>query len=235
MVSEELPPPPSWGLTDVWIALGLYVFLAFLGAAIVLAVPDNPEAKAWALVAAVVLPWVGLAGWPIYATTTRGGGPVLDLRLRATPADLVFGAIAGFVALVMAGIVALGLERVTGEPLESSVGQLADDLTAASPWPVVALALLAGIGAPLVEELAFRGLLYGSLEKRGRTVIYCVAVSSVTFAAFHLEPIRFPVLLVIGLVLGFVRARTNSTGASMVAHMTNNLPGAIALLVLAFR
>jgi CAAX protease family protein len=243
MSDVSIPDPASatpratrrqWGLGDLWITLALYVFFAFVGATIVLAVPDEPDARAWALVASVALPWVGLAGWPLLATARKGEGPVLDLRLRASIRDVAFGAVAGFVGLLAAGVVALILERLTGDPLESAVGQLADDLSAASPWPVLALAVLAGIGAPIAEEIAFRGLMFGALEKRGWNPAGCIVGTGVLFAVFHLEPTRLPVLIVIGLILGWVRSRRASTGASMAAHMANNFPGAVALALLAF-
>ncbi len=235
------PPPATagaagrqWGLGDLWITLALYVFFAFVGATIVLAVPDTPDARAWALVASVALPWIGLAGWPLLATARKGQGPVLDLRLRASVRDVAYGAVAGFAGLLAAGAVALILERLTGDPLESAVGQLADDLSAASPWPVLALAVLAAIGAPIAEEIAFRGLMFGALEKRGWNAASCIVGTGLLFAVFHLEPTRLPVLVVIGLMLGWVRSRRASTGASMAAHMANNLPGAVALALLAF-
>jgi uncharacterized protein len=236
-VPPAAAPPPlgTWGLGDFWVTLGLYLFFAVVGATLVLSAPDTPDAQAWALVLSVALPWIGLAGWPVLATRTKGLGAVLDLRLRGTARDVVLGACAGFGGLVLATVVASVIEHLKGSPLESSVGQLADDLGNASPWPVVLLALLAGIGAPICEEIAFRGLLFGALEKRGWSAGPTVVVSAAAFAAFHLEPTRFPVLFVIGLVLGWVRAHTGSTRASMAAHMANNLPGAIALLVLAFR
>ncbi len=238
-VPAQVAPGPSeparwWGLGDFWIAVALYLFLAFAGVGLVAAVPDTPDAQAWAVVASVALPWLGLAGWPIAATRFKGRGPVLDLRLRASPSDLALGAAAGVVGLLLAGIVAVGVEKILGDPLESSVGQLADSLGEASPWPVVVLALLAVLGAPVVEEIAFRGLLFGAEEKRGKTMVRCILVSSLLFAAFHFEPTRFVVLLVIGLVLGWVRARTASTGASIVTHMVEQPPGGIALIGLAF-
>ena len=186
--------------------VALFLFFSVVGALVVVTVPDNPNAQAWALVVAVALPWVGLAGWPVLATRRKGRGAVGDLRLLGSRRDLVVGVAAGFCGLFLAGVVAVLVEQVTGSPLESSVGQLADDMAKASPWPVLVLAIMAAVGAPICEEIAFRGLLFGSLEKRGWTAAPAVVVSAVAFAGFHGELTRFPVLLVIGLVLGGVRA-----------------------------
>jgi membrane protease YdiL (CAAX protease family) len=217
------------------VTLGLYLFFAVLGATLVLAVPDEPTVQAWALTASVALPWIGLAGWPVRATRRKGLGAVSDLRLRGSTRQVVVGACAGFGALAAATVVATVVQRIQGSPLESTVGRLADDLRSASPWPVVVLALFAAIGAPVCEEVAFRGLLFGALEKRGWAPWASITGSAAAFALFHLEPARLPVLFVIGLVLGWVRWHTGSTRASIAAHMANNLPGAIALVALAFQ
>ena len=70
-----------------------------------------------------------------------------------------------------------------------------------------------------------------TLRKRGLGTVLTIVVTAVAFAAFHLEPVRFLVLLPTGLILGWVRWRTGSTGAAMVTHGIVNAPGAIALLV----
>ena len=94
---DEPPPPrPSaapaaaavddrarwWGLGDVWITLALYLFFAFLAAGVVLTMPDRPDPQAWAVVLSLVVPWIGLAGWPLLCTSMKGLGPVRELRLR---------------------------------------------------------------------------------------------------------------------------------------------------------
>ncbi len=230
----DLEPSRTWGLGDVWTTLALYVGFALVAAALIAPLPDTPEADAWGIVLLLTVPWIGLAGWPLLATARKGRGPVRDLRLRGTTGQVVLGVVAGFAGLLLAGVVAALTQAVTGEPLVSSVGELADSMADASPWPLVVLAVGAGIGAPIVEELAFRGLLFGALEKRGQAKVACVLISAVAFALFHFEPARFPVLLVIGLTLSTVRAVTGSTRASIAAHMANNLPASISLLVLAF-
>ena len=93
-------------------------------------------------------------------------------------------------------------------------------------------ALCTAFGAPVVEELAFRGLTYGSFLGIGQPRSWSAAWTTVLFALFHFEPVRILVLLVLGAGLTTVRVVTDSTGASMVAHMSINVWGAISLLSL---
>ena len=75
--------------------------------------------------------------------------------------------------------------------------------------------------APMVEELVFRGLLYGWIEGRwGSTV--ALVVSSLTFAAAHYEPAHILLVLPLGFLFGWLRRRTNSLMPSMVSHIVNN-------------
>jgi len=104
-------------------------------------------------------------------------------------------------------------------------------------WVVVAFALCALVGAPVFEELCFRGLTFAAIARwgarRGLPAVPWATIGSATlFAAIHLEPVRLPVLLTIGLVLSWLRARTGRVGASVVAHAFNNLWGVIGILTL---
>ena len=85
---------------------------------------------------------------------------------------------------------------------------------------MASLAVMAGL-APLVEELIFRGLLYGWLAGRwGGTVAWIV--SSLAFAAAHVELAHVLLVLPLGLWFGWLRRRTGSLWPSLVAHMMNN-------------
>jgi membrane protease YdiL (CAAX protease family) len=81
------------------------------------------------------------------------------------------------------------------------------------------LAVMAGL-APLVEELVFRGLLYGWLCRWGTGVAWIV--SSLAFAAAHVEPAHVILVLPLGLWFGWLRRHTDSLWPSLVAHMVNN-------------
>jgi hypothetical protein len=73
----------------------------------------------------------------------------------------------------------------------------------------------------IIEELAFRGVILGGMEKvlGGRDA---VLVSSLMFMIIHLSILSFPHLLIIGLVIGFFRLRTGSIYPGMVLHLFHN-------------
>ncbi len=223
---------PRWGLPDVVVALllGLLVPLFILSGLIAFgAAPDG----AVVLLGAAALPWIGFAVWPWLTTRLQGNGPRIDLGLALRPIDLAWGVGAGMASLVLGSVVAALTEAVTG-PFESSAGAAVAQADVAR-WVVVAFALCALVGAPIAEELCFRGLAFAAIARRAhrggrRAVPWAVIGSSVLFALIHLEPVRFPVLLTIGLVLGWVRARTGRLGAPIVAHMVNNSLGVIGIL-----
>ncbi|WP_421995065.1 CPBP family intramembrane glutamic endopeptidase [Reyranella sp.] len=85
---------------------------------------------------------------------------------------------------------------------------------------LVSLVVLAGL-APLVEELVFRGLLYGWVAGRWGSIAAWV-VSSLAFAAAHVEPAHAILVLPLGLWFGWLRRRTGSLWPSLVAHACNN-------------
>ena len=90
--------------------------------------------------------------------------------------------------------------------------------------------LLLAVLAPLVEELVFRGLLYGWLAGRwGKTVGWIV--SSLAFAAAHAEPAHIILVFPLGLLFGWLRQRTDSLLPSLVAHIANN---GLALIAAAY-
>ena len=95
---------------------------------------------------------------------------------------------------------------------------------------LASLAVMAGL-APLVEEAVFRGLLYGWVSGRWGTIAGWI-VSSLAFAAAHVEPAHVILVLPLGLWFGWLRRRTDSLWPSLVAHMVNNSLAVVAAAVL---
>jgi uncharacterized protein len=92
---------------------------------------------------------------------------------------------------------------------------------ARTPTLFVASLLVMAVLAPLVEEAVFRGLLYGWVAGRWGTFAAWI-VSSILFAAAHVEPAHAILVLPLGLWFGWLRRRTDSLWPSLVAHAVNN-------------
>ncbi len=221
---------PSWGFPDFLIAVALWLIFSVVSGVPILMAQEGTAAFAWLLLVGVVLPWLGMGGWPWLVSRLRGNGIRLDFGLRVRWADVGWGLLYGFAALIAASMIAAGLTALFGE-FDSSAGEVAANL---NDFPVARFffALAVGFGAPIVEELCYRGLLLTSLLKRGMSKWLAVVITAALFAAMHLEPIRFALLFAIGLILGWARIHRNNTTTAIVAHMTNNLPGAIGILFL---
>lgn len=210
----------TWGL--------IAAFIVGLGAAVVLYLVDAPIAAQ--VLVGVSAPWIVLAGWPLLTTARRGSGPVIDLGLRLTWADTAWGVLGGAVAFICAGIAASATQLFVPD-LTSTAADAAEEIRSSGRLVLVVFALVVMVGAPIVEELFFRGLFFGAVRKAGASAVWTVVITAVVFAGFHLEPFRFFVLLPTGLVLGWVRWKTGSTAAAMLTHGLVNAPGAILLLL----
>lgn len=219
---------PRWGLWDVFIMCTGALLAAFV-ASLILDFVDAPFAVQ--TFGVLISPWIFFAGWPLLVTRIRGNGPVIDLGLRLTWRDAGIGVAAGVVVLIAGAVVSVISLAIFGD-FNSAAGSVAVELvegTDRGTWLLFAVAL--SVCGPIVEELAFRGMAFAALRKRGLPVWATVVLSAALFALFHFEPIRLPVLLVVGVILGVVRARTGVLGPSMVAHAINNLPGAVLVVM----
>jgi len=136
-----------------------------------------------------------------------------------------------FVLMIVAlGVIQLigGLMTSTGITQEATNQQ---DLMALSKQFPVALALIAVVGAPPVEEFIFRALLMNSFPDTTRTWrIIRVAVSAVVFGLVHAptEPLNFLIYAGMGLVFAYTYERTGDIRYSMGLHFLNNF---IALFI----
>lgn len=123
-------------------------------------------------------------------------------------------------------IVSIAVSQL-GEP--EGVKQALD--VARTPSLFVASLAIMALLAPLAEEAVFRGLLYGWLARRWGTTIAWF-VSSILFAAAHVEPAHALLVLPLGLWFGWLRQRTDSLWPSLVAHIVNNGLAVVAAAVI---
>ena len=94
------------------------------------------------------------------------------------------------------------------------------------------LILVVVIGAPVIEELVYRGLLQGAFERRAATAsiasrLAAVGVVAVWFAVIHFQPVETPGLFVVGLAFGLATWFTRRLGMGVCAHMAFNATGLV--------
>lgn len=178
--------------------------------------------------------WIGLGGGAVYCSRRRGSGSLArDFGLKLQwPVDVVVGLVAGAGSqYILVPLLYLPFEQVSHSlrrRLETPAKQ--DVAGVHGPLAVTAAFLLLAVGAPLVEELFFRGLLQRALKRRFGTVL-AIGGSAVLFGLAHFELLQLPALILFGVVLGVLAERTGRLGPGIVAHATFNAVTVISLTV----
>ena len=89
-------------------------------------------------------------------------------------------------------------------------------------WSFAAIVFYVGVMPGVWEEIAFRGLIQGSLERAVRPPT-AIAMTAVLFATIHCRLASAPILLLLGLFLGWLRHRSRSLYPGMLVHFAHNL------------
>ena len=147
--------------------------------------------------------------------------------------DVVIGIPLGIASqLILVNAVNWPLTRLFPDAFSfDEVSKRASDLVdvAQGGW-IILLGLVVIVGAPIVEEIVYRGVVQpGLVASWGRIV--GIATTAALFAAIHMQPVEFPGLFAFALVLGWARYSTARIGMSIVTHMAFNATG-LALVVL---
>ena len=172
-----------------------------------------------------------VSGMWIVSTRHGTGSPVDDFGIRVLPIDLLGLGIGVLAQLVVIRIVYLPLGALwprtfADDELQRNAEELVDR---ASGGTTVVLFVLVVFGAPIVEELFYRGLLQRSLLARFNDVVVVIGVAAL-FAVIHLRPIEYPGLFVFGLIVGMAAMLTGRLGMSIMTHIGFNLTGLLLVL-----
>lgn len=203
---------------------------ALLGSGIMLGVAVALGGKVdqlWVLAFSQVGLWLGLFGGPVLISRRLGSGSLRhDLGLRMVPVDMVWALLGPVLQLVISLAYA---PFVSSEEVERPARELANR-AAGSPAQFVLLAIATAIGAPLVEEVFFRGLLLRTLRTKLMPLV-AVVVGGVIFSAFHFEPLQFPALAFFGIVAGLLTVRSGRLGPAIWLHIGFNAVTMAALAI----
>jgi len=228
-------PRPIEATTAVFAFVGAWVGAQVVSSLILLVFGNGDEVtdvSFGVLAVALLGAWASyLVGMWIASQRAGSGNAIADYGIAFRWIDLAGLAIGAGSQLVVIRVVYLPLEALwpdtfTQDRLTENAQDLVERAGGASTLLLVAVVV---IGAPLAEELFYRGLLQRSLAARFNEGAVLVAVAAI-FAAVHFRPIEFPGLFVFGLILGWAALRTNRLGMAITIHVGFNLTGMLLVL-----
>ena len=236
LAGVRIAPAPKrthrWGFGAFFLAEGVFVLVSVLLSAHFGHLSQTGPRFAPALLLSLVLPSVLAAGAAVLITVVRGNGPRADFGLRWSWSDVRTGLGIGGVGLVTT-TVATELWVAWAGPAHAN-SAITELIGGGRIPPAVAVLVFLHVWlvAPLCEELLYRGLLWGAMERLRWGQLAVFALSTAMFAIGHLEPERTWLLLVIALPIGAARLVTGRLTASVVAHQVNNFLPALGILLI---
>jgi len=190
----------------------------------------------WLLLTSQTALWVGLLGAVVVASRQNGSSSLAADYGLSWPrlSDLGLGLAGGAIGRIIPTLLALLLALAGG--LSSAGARTAPTILGVRPrgdlgWAVVVV--LAVVGAPLVEELLFRGLIQGAFTRRTGAVP-AIFITALIFSFAHIfnEGPAAPLLIFpSGVILGYLRYRTGRLAAGMIAHAAFNASLFLVLLI----
>jgi membrane protease YdiL (CAAX protease family) len=220
----------------IWWALGGIVAGELIGGVFaVLADLASNDRYVVELIASQLGLWTGFAG-AIYLVSRRyaTGHPFRDFGVRMQRTDpgwaLLFSLAMRVVAVVAVIPLVLAFQHYfkhvpKASPLDGHDNDLGAQIT---------ISVIAAIGAPFIEEILFRGVIMGSLQRFGSW--WAIIVQGLLFGAVHMTPeagranfLTFIEIGIGGMGLGWIATRYRRLGPGMWTHFFFNLQ-AVALL-----
>jgi membrane protease YdiL (CAAX protease family) len=151
------------------------------------------------------------------------------LGLRPThPALAVLGLGLGLALYVPVEAVRGAVERWQPTPHEQ-LAERAFMLSADSPVRAALVVLIVGCAMPLVEEIFFRGALFGALRV-SHAPIGAALVTAVCYMIGHIDLRVWPSALMIGLVASYLRLYSGSTLPALAFNVGLGSVGTVALV-----
>jgi hypothetical protein len=184
------------------------------------------------LAAASAATWSVMIGALVVASRRFGTGDVIaDYASTFRPVDLVgiplgVATQLAFVPLLYVPLREWWPDTFSDEKIEERAQDLANR---AGGWLTVLLVVVVVVGAPLVEEFVYRGLLQRSVSSAIGAGGGLVS-TSLWFALVHFSPVEYPGLFLAGLVFGACVVLTGRIGPAIVTHAAFNATGLVVVL-----
>lgn len=210
----------GWTLLIYLGIMNVAVIIMTIGAAVFVALQGSDGAQAEQTINAI-------SGWGYFLAIGIGLGilwlwkpkvywkQVLFRKGRTMGVGRFFGLLSIFLSAQLIMIIASLIFNIIMEKMgitHSDTGSVSMD-----SWSMF---LYVALGAPISEELLFRGVVLRAMEPYGKK--FAILTSAMLFGLFHGNLTQAPFAFLVGVVLGYVALEYNILWA-MVLHMFNNL------------
>lgn len=191
-------------------------------------------APTWKFALAASAIWVPNLVMLAIVSQRRGTGNFIrDFSFRFKNRDLLGIPIGIASQLLLVGVVTWPFRELFPSAFSSdNIDKRATNLVGeAHGYWLILLAVVVAVGAPVIEELVFRGFIQGGLQHRFRQIT-ALLIGAVWFTVVHVNPVEFPGLFAFAIVLGLCFMKTQRLGMSVWAHVAFN---ATALLLVGMK
>jgi len=149
--------------------------------------------------------------------TTRSSVP-------ATIGWVFIGFFLAFFSQTIAGTIEMRLLGI--KPGSENTARLME-IARTTPWFLIVISIM----GPILEEIVFRKILFGTLYKRFNFFIAAI-ISSLVFAAIHFDFTHLLVYTAMGLVFAFLYVKTKRIIVPIMAHVAMNTMVALAQVMI---
>ncbi|MCY3632572.1 MAG: CPBP family intramembrane metalloprotease [bacterium] len=192
---------------------------------------SDPALPLWTLPVGQIGLWGGFALTTLVAGTLRGTGLRRDFGLSMKPSDVPVGLLVGvFAQIAVVWLIYAPFQQFFDFDVSEAAREITDRAATGTDIAFVMLGVV--VGAPIFEEIFFRGLVLRAFERKWGSAIGVLA-SSALFGAVHLQLLQFPALMAFGIIAAVLARRYQRLGPAIWAHIGFNLVAVINLIWLA--
>ncbi len=228
--SLESPQEQKWGIRHVVYGLLLGQVSTILAIVAIGLIDQDIDLEDPSLEITAILQsalWIGTLGIPLWLYYSKGIS-WRQFGWRFKRSDIFKGLLIGLGTQIAAGLLYLPLYVIFDDiDVSEPAKELVDKATGLG---VFLLFLVVVVGAPVVEEIFYRGLTLKAFEKKMGGRLALVA-SSLLFAVAHLQFVQFPALFLFGFVAAYLARKYDRLGRAVWAHVGFNATTVIALLL----
>lgn len=229
--STSRVPTVPWGMSDLLFAIllaagGIVILNLIVLAAILISKIPLKENGLILILFVIVQDIVILFAALLFSVVRyRVDWSMLGLRSFNVPVGCGLSAALYFVSFITTLVYRLIMMQLGFKLQDQAIVGLLDT----SGLGLIVTLLGVGIVGPIIEEIFFRGFLYGGLRKR-LGVLGAMIGSTLFFTALHFTIDQFIPIFFLGLFLAWLYERTGSLFPGIFLHITNN---SFAVIVLA--